>query len=126
MKVNGIAHCALYTSQLNETVAFYEKVFDAENLGFFKASAPGCWLRLGRDVLEIFETEDLGTGCFKHIAIECDDVDALFAHAVACGGGEMMKPKNITLGLKKPVQARIAFVTGINGEQIELVSMAEA
>lgn len=126
MKVTGIAHCALYTSRLEETVNFYTMAFDAENLGYFKASNPGCWLKLGDDVLEIFQTEDLGTGCFKHIAIGCDDVDALYAHAIACGGGEMMKPKNITLGLIKPVQARIAFVTGINGEQIELVCMAEA
>ena len=126
MNIKGFAHCGLYVPRLEETVLFYENVFGAANLGYFEASSRGCWLKIGEDILEIFQSGELGTGCFKHIAIECDDVDALFAHAVACGGGEMMKPKNITLGLKKPVQARIAFVTGINGEQIELVSMAEA
>ena len=126
MKVKGFAHSALYTSKLEETAAFYSEVFGAENLGFFQASARGCWLKLGTDILEVFQGEDLGTGCFKHIAIACDDVDALFEHAISCGGGAMMQPKNITLALKQPVQARIAFVTGINGEQIELVSMVEA
>lgn len=118
--VQGFAHAALYTSRLEETVRFYEEVFGGENLGFFTASAAGCWLKLGEGILEIFQGEDLSDGCLKHIALACDDVDALYSRALAHGGREHVPPKEISLALKVPVKARIAFVRGINGEQIEL------
>jgi len=124
--VKGFAHCALYVSRLEDTVQFYMDVFGAENLGFFQASSRGCWLKLGDDILEIFFSEDLGTGCFKHIAIACDDVDALYTRALEYGASSMVEPKDVTLGLQQPVKARIAFVTGINGEQIELFCTCEA
>ena len=126
MKINGIAHCALYVSKLEETVRFYETVFGAENLGFFQASTRGCWLQLGKDILEVFQSEDLGTGCFKHIAIACDDVDAFHARAITHGGASLVEPKEAVLGLKEPVKVRLSFVTGINGEQIELFCVHEA
>ena len=123
--VKGIAHCALYVPRLEETVQFYETVFGAENLGYFQASSRGCWLQLGTDILEIFQSEDLGTGCFKHIAIACDDVDAYYQRAQEFGGGPLIAPKEAVLGLKEPVKVRLAFVTGINGEQIELFCIHE-
>ena len=126
MTVKGIAHCALYVPRLEETVQFYVDVFDAENMGYFQASSRGCWLQLGEDILEIFQSENLGTGCFKHIAIACDDVDAFFVRAIECGGSSLVEPKDAVLGLKAPVKVRLAFVTGINGEQIELFRVHEA
>ena len=122
----GFAHVALYTSKLEQTARFYEDVFGWENMGFFEAATRGCWLKLGDDILELFESEDLGTGAFKHIAIACDDVDAVFAKALASGGSAMVQPKEISLKLSTPVSARIAFVTGINGEEIELFCTHEA
>ena len=118
--VKGFAHCALYVSRLEETVQFYTDVFGAENLGWFQASTRGCWLRLGEDILEVFRSEDLGVGCFKHIAIACDDVDALYDRALQFGGGALVAPKEAVLALKEPVSCRLAFVTGINGEEIVL------
>ena len=126
MNIKGFAHCALYVPRLEETVKFYMDVFGAENLGYFEASTRGCWLRIGEDILEIFCSEDLGTGCFRHIAIACDDVDALYERALAFGGGEMIAPKDAVLALKEPVKVRLAFVTGINGEEIELFHIQEA
>ena len=123
--VKGFAHCALYVPRLEETVQFYVDVFGAENMGYFQASSRGCWLRIGADILEIFQSEELGTGCFKHIAIACDDVDALYERALAFGGGALVAPKNAVLELTEPVKARLAFVTGINGEQIELFRICE-
>lgn len=124
--VKGIAHCALYTPRQEETVRFYEDVFGAKNLGYFQAASRGCWLRLGKDILEVFHSEALGTGCFKHIAIACDDVDALFERALQHGGVSLVAPKEATLELEETVKARLAFVAGINGEQIELFSIHEA
>lgn len=123
--VHGFAHCALYTPDPERAVQFYTDVFDAENLGWFQASTRGCWLRIGRDILEIFQSEELGTGCFKHIAIACDDVDALYERSLAHGGQPLVAPKEAHLGLKEPVSARLAFVTGACGEQIELFCIHE-
>ena len=125
MNIQGFAHCGLYVPRLEETVRFYENVFDAENLGYFEASSRGCWLKIGKDILEIFHSEDLGTGCFKHIAIACDDVDALYDRALSFGAGEMIAPKDAVLALNEPVKVRLAFVTGINGEEIELFHIQE-
>ena len=124
--VKGFAHCALYVPKLEETVQFYTDVFAAKNLGFFQATTRGCWLQIGTDILEIFQSEQLGTGCFRHIAIACDDVDALYDRALAFGGGSMVEPKDALLELIDPVKARLAFVTGINGEEIELFHIYEA
>ena len=118
--VKGFAHCALYVPGLEETVQFYTDVFGAKNLGYFQASTRGCWLQLGEDILEIFESEKLGDGCFKHIALACEDVDALYARAIAFGGASLVEPKEAVLELNEPVHARLAFGSGINGEQIEL------
>lgn len=118
--VRGFAHGALYTSKLMKTVQFYIDVFGAESLGFFQAASKGCWLKIGKDILEIFEGRDLGDGCFKHIALDCDDVDALYSRALEYGGEALAAPKEIELPLNPPVKARIAFVRGINAEQIEL------
>ena len=126
MTVNGFAHCALYVPRLEETVRFYTEGFGARNLGYFQASSRGCWLKIGKDILEIFHSEDLGTGCFKHIAIACDDVDALYDRALSFGAGEMIAPKDAVLALNEPVKVRLAFVTGINGEEIELFHICEA
>ena len=125
MTVNGFAHCALYVPQLEETVQFYETVFDAKNLGYFQASTRGCWLQLGKDILEIFHSEQLDTGCFKHIAIACDDVDAFYAKAIAYGCESLVEPKDATLALAKPVDVRLAFIRGASGEEIELFHICE-
>lgn len=118
--VQGIAHTALYTSLFDKTVQFYEAAFDAENLGFFQTDKRGCWLAIGADILEIFESPAYGDGCFKHIAIRSGNVDALFQKALDCGAASYVEPKDITLNLKQPRHARIAFVRGPGGEQIEL------
>lgn len=118
--ITGFAHAALYTTMFEETIEFYEKVFEAGNLGFFETNTRGCWLAIGEDILEIFESEKYGDGSFKHIAIACDDVDALFDKALRNGATPHVYPKDITLNLKQTVNARIAFIKGLNDEQIEL------
>ena len=39
---------------------------------------------------------------------------------LAFGAGVLVEPKDAVLELTEPVKARLAFVTGINGEEIEL------
>lgn len=118
--IQGFAHIALYTAKFEETIQFYETIFDAKNLGYFKTTIRGCWLAIGNDILEIFEDEKYSEGGFKHIGIACDNVDELFHKALEKGAKEHIYPKDITLPLKDSINARIAFIKGINDEQIEL------
>ncbi len=103
--IAGLAHVALYTPCLVKTVHFYQDVFQAKTVKEFTLPHKGCWLALGGDILEVFESEALGDGCFKHIAL---------SH----GATAHVPPKDIT----SPCPARIAFVKGPGGEQIELFS----
>lgn len=121
--IKGFAHVALYTAMFEETIEFYQDVFDAENMGYFETNTRGCWLSIGDDILEIFESSKYGDGSFKHIAIACDNVDELFSKALAKGAVPHVYPKDITLNLNQKANARIAFIKGINEEQIELFKM---
>lgn len=116
--ITGFAHVALYTSHLDQTVSFYQKVFQANVIQKFDLPHKGCWLTLGGSILEVFESEPLGDGLFKHIAIACDDVDHYYHLALSHGATSHVTPKDIT----QPVPARIAFVKGPSSEQIELFS----
>lgn len=119
--IKGFAHIALYARNFDATIEFYQCAFGARQMGIFEADTRGCWLDVGGDILEIFEGNADCDGYFKHFAIACDDVDALYAKALECGAASHVEPKDIVLSLEDgPVHARIAFVKGPNGEQIEL------
>lgn len=117
-----IAHVALYTPAFEQTIGFYEEVFGAKNLGLFKIDRRGCWLSLDGDILEVFESPARKDGVWKHIAIACQDVDAVYQKALEHGAKAYVEPKNLSLELEQPLRARIAFVIGPGGEQIELFS----
>lgn len=53
-----------------------------------------------------------------HVALRSSDVDADVAKANACGAVTTVAPKIVQLGPNLP--ARIAFVRGLGGEEIEL------
>lgn len=119
--INGIAHTALYTDRFEETVSFYKQAFDAVELGYFRTSRRGTWLKLGESIIEIFEVEErLPEGAFRHIALSCDSVDDSYAKAIECGAAPYSEPHDITLDLDEKKSIRIAFVKGVSGEQIEL------
>lgn len=47
-------------------------------------------------------------------------MDKLYALALSKGATPYQEPKDIVLGLEKPVSARIAFIIGKANEKIEL------
>ena len=118
--VKGFAHIALYTDKFEQIIEFYKDVFEADELGYFETDKRACWLAIGDDILEIFEDCKYEDGSFKHIGIECDNVDELFNKALENGAAPHVYPKDVVLSLSETVNARIAFVKGINSEQIEL------
>lgn len=118
--IKGIAHVGLYTDKFDETIEFYKNALDAKELGIFATDKRGTWLQIGDFILEIFESIPMPSeGTFKHIALLCDDVEESYEKAIANGAISHMEPKNICLELNEKQEMRIAFVKGINGEQIE-------
>lgn len=118
--IKGLAHVALYTDKFEDTNAFYKNAFGAKELGYFMTDKRGTWLLIGDAILEIFEDEAMPEGSFKHIALSCDSVDESYQIALEHGATAHVEPKDICLALDVPQELRIAFVKGINGEQIEL------
>lgn len=116
----GMAHVALYTDKFEDTITFYKNAFGAKELGYFMTDRRGTWLKLGDSILEIFESEEMPEGSFKHIALSCDNVDESYRIAIEQGALPHVAPKDICLALDEKQELRIAFVKGINGEQIEL------
>lgn len=76
---------------------------------------------MGESILELFEKAGLEPeGCFKHIALQCESVDESYNKALLAGAAVYVEPRDICLDFKEKHKLRIAFVTGINGEQVEL------
>lgn len=120
--VNGIAHVALYTDCFDKSVEFYRNVFDAEEAGHPNTPRRGIFLNLGKDILEIFESEKMSEGMFKHIALSVSDVDGLYSKALSLGAEAFVEPKDIVLTLPEGDKTlRMAFIKGPSGEQIELL-----
>ena len=59
-------------------------------------------------------------GAFHHIALRADDCDAAIEAARAAGAKVTLEPRDVKLSTNPPLQLRIAFFKGPDGEVIEL------
>ena len=125
----GLGHVAIHTKNMDESIAFYEKLGGALQQ---RASIPtpegGKLLALvsfGGITLELIQSPTdvpMTEGCIPHIAIYVDDLDAAAAEIKAAGVDTFMTPEkkvlpNLFGGLEN------WFFTGPSGEQIELLHM---
>ncbi len=130
-------HVALRATDFDRTVKFY-----TEGLGFkvhFEFEVPGridraAFLDAGDGrYVEIFGSgsavqsegrrrnpgEDRTEGALLHFCLRVADTDAAYARALAAGAESRVAPRIGTLRQNPPVEVRIAFVTGPEGEVIE-------
>lgn len=118
--INGLAHVALYTNKFEETIDFYKRIFEGQEIERFYTDKRGCNMQLGSFIMEIFEVnQTLEDGVFKHIALSCDNVDEIYYKAISEGAEPYVAPKDVDMKMIK----RIAFVKGINKEQIEFCEL---
>lgn len=125
----GLGHVAIHTKNMDESIAFYEKLGGALQQ---RASIPtpegGKLLALvsfGGITLELIQSPTdvpMTKGCIPHIAIYVDDLDAAAAEIKAAGVDTFMTPEkkvlpNLFGGLEN------WFFTGPSEEQIELLHM---
>ena len=143
MKSLGTAQCfhhvAIRAIDFDETIRLY-----TEGLGFrvhFPFSVPGridraAFLDAGDGrFVEVFGSEsivqaegrprfpneDRTEGAVLHFCLRAADTDASYARAMAAGAVSRVEPVTRRLSEDPPVDVRIAFVAGPNGEVIEFM-----
>ncbi len=132
-------HVALRATDFDRTVKFY-----TEGLGFkvhYEFAIPGridraAFLDAGDGrYVEIFGSgstvqaegrrrlpdEERTEGALLHFCLRVADTEAAYARALAAGAESRLPPRTSTSRLDPLVEARIAFVTGPDGEVIEFL-----
>ena len=125
----GLGHVAIYTKNMDESIAFYEKIGGALQQRASISTPDGdkllALVSFGGTTLELIQSPTeapMTEGCIPHIAIYVDDLDTAAAEIKAAGVDTFMTPAkkvlpNLFGGLEN------WFFTGPSGEQIELLHM---
>lgn len=127
----GLAHIAIYTVDMEESIAFYEKiggsVYKRDAVETTTGEKKLALVEFGGFLLELIEPPagDLvpaGEGSIPHFAVYVDDLDKAAAALKDAGVISFMTPEKKVLpetfgGLQN------WFFTGPSGEEIELLQM---
>ena len=125
----GLGHVAIYTADMDQSIAFYEKIGGGlKNQASIQTPDGEKKLALvdfGGVTLELIQAPTpmpLTEGNVPHFAVYVDDVDAAAADIKAAGADTLLTPQkkvlpNLFGGLEN------WFFTGPSGEQIELLHM---
>ena len=125
----GLGHIAVYTENMAESIAFYEKIggtlLQQDAIPTPDGDKLLALLEFGGFTLEFIQSPTpvpMGEGNIPHIAVYVKDVDEAAAAIRAAGVDTFLKPEKAVLpklfgGLEN------WFFTGPSGEQIELLHM---
>ena len=125
----GLGHIAIYTKDMDESIAFYEKIGGALQQRASVTTPDGekllALVGFGGLTLELIQAPTpmpMAEGNVPHFAVYVDDLDAAAAELKALGVDTFMTPAKRVLphlfgGLEN------WFFTGPSGEQIELLRM---
>ena len=122
---HGLGHIAIYTKDLEESIAFYTKIGGSV---IDRADPPGKRLALvafGGLTLELLQFPNgvTGTeGCISHFAVAVDDVDAA-AKALQEAGVDTFETENTVVLPDTFGGLDNRFFRGPSGERIELLRM---
>lgn len=131
MKENykGLGHIAIYTENLEESIAFYERIGGelkmrsrSHGMGVPKELA---LVEFGGFLLELIQSPEampIGEGSIAHFAVYVDDVDKASADIAAAGVDTFTTPEKIVMpDTFGGLHAR--YFKGPSGETIELLHM---
>ena len=126
----GLGHIAVYTADMEASIAFYEKIGGAlgkrDGVQTPEGEKKLALVEFGGFLLELIEPPvgpvPAGEGSVPHFAVYVDDLDAVAAELRAAGVDSFLAPEKKVLpetfgGLQN------WFFTGPSGEQIELLQM---
>jgi glyoxylase I family protein len=117
----GFHHVFMRVRDLDKSIKFY-----TEGLGFIERFSSNRIVLLDTgdgNYFEISQGDPNQThedGVFQHIALRTDDCDAAIEAARAAGAEVTLEPKDVALSTEPPLQLRIAFFKGPDGEVLEL------
>ena len=126
--LTGLAHIALYTKDLEASLAFYELLggaaFDQADVKKATGTNHIKLVQMPGFVLEIIEPHDGSPvtaegGLFPHIALEVDDVDAAVAELKALGINTFRTAEPNSMPIFGGI--RNIFFYGPDGELLELL-----
>lgn len=121
----GFHHIALKVKDFKKSYEFYTKGLGMTPLvAWGEGNGEIQMLDLGDGgILELFAggSDDLSdNGKWLHFAMCVDDVDAVYASALAAGAKTHIQPKDVELNSRPyKMTIRIAFVIGFDNEQLE-------
>ena len=120
----GFHHVCMRVRDLDASLKFY-----TEGLGFVETaswrSAPNRCVLLDTGDGNYFEIAQGNpekaqeTGHFQHVALRTDDCDAATDAARAAGAEITTEPRDVSLDGTPPLQVRISFCKGPDGEVVE-------
>ena len=125
----GLGHIAIYTKDMDESIAFYEKLGGSLRQRAAVSTPNGekllALVAFGGVILELIQSPTpmpMTEGNIPHLALYVDDVDAAAASIRAAAAHTSLTPEkkvlpNLFGGLEN------WFFTGPSGEQIELLRM---
>jgi len=121
----GFHHLSMRVRDLDKSLKFYTKGLGfVEKVSWGKAPQRTVLLDTGDgNYFEISQGDPeqvYDDGIFHHIALRTDNCDAAIESARAVGAKVTMEPQDVNLASKPPLQLRIAFFKGPDGEVIEL------
>jgi glyoxylase I family protein len=121
----GFHHVSMRVRDLNTSLKFYtEGIGFVERFSWGQAQQRMVLLDTGDgNYFEISQGNPqlvYEDGAFHHIALRADDCDAAIEAARAAGAKVTLEPRDVKLPTNPPLQLRIAFFTGPDGEVIEL------
>ena len=124
----GLGHVAIYTRDIEESIAFYEKlggsVKDRGGVPTPEGEKKLAQVSFGGITLELIQSPGampMGEGNVPHFAILVDDLDAAAAVVRAAGVQFLTPEKKVLPDLFGGLQNW--FFAGPSGEQIELLQM---
>ncbi|MBQ9046854.1 MAG: VOC family protein [Solobacterium sp.] len=119
--ITGIHHVSLKCrqDQYEEVFRFYHEVL---GMPVKRTMGNGAMLDTGAGLIEIFNNGEDGpeAGMIRHFALATSHVDEVVASAAEAGYKVKTEPKDIVIRSEPDLPARIAFIIGPLGEEIEL------
>jgi catechol 2,3-dioxygenase-like lactoylglutathione lyase family enzyme len=82
MTATSINHVSIHAEDLEQSAAFYERLFGMQRIPAPTFAVPVVWLRLGHQQLHLFVRPEVQAPRFHHVGLNVDDFEAVYWRAL--------------------------------------------